>query len=43
MQDYTDAQLRSYLGELYPAVSLLKNIDKRDKVQALIPFTPVIR
>ncbi len=43
MQDYTDAQLRSYLGELYPALSLLKNIDKRDRVQALIPFTPVIR
>ena len=43
MQDYTDAQLRSYLGELYPALSLLKNIDKRDRVQALIPFTPIIR
>ncbi len=43
MQDYTDAQLRSYLGELYPAISMLKNIDKRDRVQALIPFTPVIR
>ncbi len=43
MQNYTDAQLRSYLGELYPIISLLKNVDKRDRVQALMPFTPVIR
>ena len=43
MDGYADARLRSYLGELYPAVSLLKNIDSRDRVQARIPFNPVVK
>lgn len=40
---YADAQLRNYLGEFYPAFALLKNADRRDRIQARIPFNPVIR
>ncbi len=43
VEGYADAQLRNYLGEFYPAFALLKNADRRDRVQARIPFNPVIR
>lgn len=43
MQDYTDTKLRNWLGEFYPAFAMLKNADRRDRVQARIPFDPVIR
>lgn len=44
LSGYADAKVREYLGpKLYPAVSMLKNIDKRDRVQALMPYAPVIR
>lgn len=43
LDGYTNAKMREYLGNLYPAVSLLKNIDKRDRVQALMPYAPVIK
>lgn len=38
-----DDQVRSYLGTLYPAVSLMKHIDKLDRVQARIPYNPIVR
>ncbi len=43
VEGYADAQLRNYLGEFYPAFALLKNADRRDRIQARIPFNPVIR
>lgn len=44
LNGYADAKVREYLGPaLYPAVSMLKTIDKRDRVQALMPYAPVIR
>ncbi len=43
VDDYADAQLRSYLGEFYPTFVLLKNVDRRDRIQARIPFNPIIR
>lgn len=43
VEGYADAQLRNYIGEFYPAFALLKNADRRDRIQARIPFNPVIR
>lgn len=44
LNGYADAKVREYLGPaLYPAVSMLKTIDRRDRVQALMPCAPVIR
>lgn len=43
MEDYTMGQMRAYLGEFYPAFEQLRTIDRQDRVQARIPFAPVVK
>lgn len=43
MQGYADTKMRSSLGELYPVASLLRDLQSRDRMQARIPFNPIIR
>lgn len=40
---WAQSQLRSYLGEMYPVFSMIKDIKSMDRVQARIPYNPVIR
>ncbi len=39
-QSYLDDQLRATLGDLYEPFSMLKNIDRREVLQARMPYMP---
>ncbi len=41
--DYMEGQIRSALGEYYPAFSFVKRIGKMDPIQARLPFDPNIK
>ena len=40
---YMEAQLREYLGEYHSAFMLVRNIGNADRIQARIPYEPVIK
>lgn len=40
---YLDAQLRQTLGELYQPFTVLRSIDKREAIQARIPYAISIK
>lgn len=41
--DYMDSQMRSALGEFYPAFSLIRNLKNQDAIQARMTFIPDFR
>lgn len=41
--DYMDSQMRSALGEFYPAFSLIRNLKNQDAIQARMTFIPDLR
>lgn len=41
--DYMDSQMRSALGEFYPAFSLIRNLKNQDDIQARMTFIPDFR
>ena len=41
--DYMDSQMRSALGEFYPAFSLIHNLKNQDAIQARMTFIPDFR
>ena len=41
--DYMDSQMRSALGEFYPAFSLIRNLKSQDAIQARVAFIPDFR
>ena len=41
--DYMDSQMRSALGEFYPAFSLIRDLNNQDAIQARMTFIPDFR
>ncbi len=41
--DYMDSQMRSALGEFYPAFSLIRNLKNQDDIQARMTYIPDFR
>ena len=41
--DYMDSQMRSALGEFYPAFSLIRDLKNQDAIQARMTFIPDFR